>query len=218
MSEVKNPKFVPETIWGQPNLLNLTQGEYDRCRIEMATQFAVQRHNGEFRESGSGNLPYASHLFQGCRLLWRWGIDTPDNIVTFLCHDLLENTKTQWIELVLQIGYECTMRVDEMTFIPPPGLSNKEKADLKAQYMASFDTKSIHAVVLKIADRVVNTTDFVSFKPDYAGKYFAKADPLFAAFYRRQNKVVETFGAEAFERIVQSIEKVRDKISKLEAK
>ena len=67
--------------------------------------------------------------------------------------------------------------------------------------MKSFGSKSVHALVVKVADRMCNTADFMSTNPSYAPKYWRKADDLFGAMMDRGEEIMKAFGRSSFPRM-----------------
>lgn len=99
-----------------------------------------------------------------------------------MCHDTKEDTEITWKELREVIGDEATNIVAELTY---EGNTPEEKAE----YIKSFREKSIEALVIKIADRLNNVKDFILTKPEYANKYFNKAESLFEALVDRKEEL-----------------------------
>jgi hypothetical protein len=89
--------------------------------------------------------------------------------------------------------------VEELSFFPDPR-SNVSVPDQKAAYMKTFMTKSLRALIVKCADRICNTIDFMTGAPDYAGKYWRKAEPLFEAMMSRGEQILE-FGPDVLPRM-----------------
>lgn len=67
--------------------------------------------------------------------------------------------------------------------------------------MASFATKSIDAVIIKIADRLCNVMDFQLTNPDYALKYMNKAKVLFETFEDRRVEIEKKYSRGTYLRI-----------------
>jgi hypothetical protein len=124
----------------------------------------------------------------------------------FLTHDVLENRPDiSFDRLASVIGMPAAQIVQELTFIPDP-LSDIPAHIQKQEYIRSFAKKSVGALVCKVADRVCNTADWLSTKPDYAPKYWKKATPLFEALMTRHLEVIDTFGDHVFPRMRYTID------------
>lgn len=147
-------------------------------------QFVVEAHKGQYRKSSG--LPYAVHVVDVVNMLSRWGLN-PENeselIKAAFCHDILEDCPVTRHELEHVIGPVATAIVVELTC-----------TGNKAEYMASFHTKSLEAMVIKFADRCCNTLDYLAYQPDYAKKYWEKAKSFFECFRNRQHNIAHRFG------------------------
>jgi len=135
-------------------------------------------------------VPYIIHPLQVLQRIQRWGIDTPtpencDFWKGILYHDAIEDTTATYDYLIGLIGKCSADIVMELT-----NTMDEDGGD----YMASFVTKSIEAVVGKVADRLSNVDDFYLDSPDYALKYLHKADPVFDVYRDRKDEVIARFG------------------------
>ena len=171
---------------------------FDDILIDLVTT-AVQLHgdpsNGDKRfrkgEDKEGlKLPYIIHPLQVLYRIQRWGITerTNENFdfwKAVLFHDILEDTSLVAEDLMATLGERAVKIVLELT---------KDEATSKDEYMKGFATKSIEALVGKIADRLCNVEDFVWQNPKYAKKYMVKARPLFETMYLRQQEIRDRFG------------------------
>lgn len=160
--------------------------------MDTVVEFVVMAHKGQVRKHSG--LPYVVHPFQVLTCLSEWGVNCPICWKAALCHDVLEDCPQITFEMLSDvIGQEAANIVQELTFVGP-------KSE-KAAYMASFATKSVQALVIKIADRWCNTNDFELHQPDYALKYWDKAEKLFDEFVNRQQEIVDCFGMQFFEKV-----------------
>lgn len=169
-----------------------------------ALTFATTAHANQFRK-GSG-LPYICHPIDVLSKVHRWGIVDPVVWKACVCHDIEEDCPTVSKRMIVDfIGQESADIVSELTFIPDKSLAISV-ADQKLKYMESFMSKSIQAVVIKIADRICNTTDFVYSDLSYAQKYWYKASNLFNVATERIEEIDETFGDAVAAQILFSID------------
>lgn len=167
--------------------------------IQSVIEFAVKCHQGQIRK-GSG-LPYIVHPMAVLAKLADWEINCYKCWKAALCHDILEDCPdVTFDQLVEVIGVDAANIVQELTFKPDPHSDLSERVQ-KDQYMKSFQTKSIHAFVIKVADRICNTVDFISTTPDYAPKYWKKADDLFRTMMLRGDEMIAEFGGGSFPRM-----------------
>lgn len=112
------------------------------------------------------------------------------------CH---RRIKTESKEEVISI-------VRELTFDP-----SKQS---KPEYMASFDKKSVNALVIKLADRFLNILDFAFADIIYARKYMQKANALFVVFRSRMTEIENAFGKTTVDSILDTMEEVSQKVVK----
>ena len=156
--------------------------------IDLAHRF----HYGAFRKGliGGNQVPYIQHPFDVSRKLLDWGISDPIIQSASFLHDSIEEAKAKERssverQILAIAGVEVLNLIKELTHV-------KDKD--KVEYMKSFATKSIEALVIKIADRLCNVKDFNQFDRKYARKYYHKADVLFEAFRNREDEVIDKFG------------------------
>ena len=153
--------------------------------------FAYRAHRGQFRK-GSG-LPFIVHPLAVLSQISEWGIT---NLVIWkaaICHDVREDCpKVTFDHLCGVIGEEAARIVEELSFFPDRSLPIAIP-EQKAQYMNTFGDKSVPALVIKWADRICNTFDFLSVDPEYAKVYWRKASKLFEAVMEREQQINEYF-------------------------
>lgn len=160
-------------------------------RLCRTVRFATKKHDGQFRkESG---LPYIVHPMAVLSQIAEWEIPTFVTWLAALTHDTMEDCGVSQDELVNVIGKKGAAIVRELSFFPALN-SEVPKHIQKQKYMQSFMTSSVHALVVKYADRCCNTYDWVVSGNSYAKKYWKKADPLFSAFTTRRDEIIEFFG------------------------
>lgn len=166
------------------------------------THLAAGFHVQQTRKGSSTGLrvPYIIHPLQVLRRVQMWGIKYPsdENKVfwkALLFHDAIEDTSMTYEFLVGLIGKAAADIVFELSHVP---------GEDKNLFMRSFNTKSIEAVVGKIADRLCNVEDFLVDNAHYAKKYYHKADDVFAVFDDRYDEVISRFGNEAAKKILEN--------------
>ncbi len=176
--------------------------------IELATRFHAMQWRKEPIVNGGlpMTLPYITHPLEVAKLVWTWGAGNPVVQAAAVCHDLLEDTTCPAGEIKL-IHPQVLKIVEELTFIPPIGgplnyegrvvgrIAGEDPRRLKREYLESFATKSVEALVIKAADRICNVQDFLLTNKDYAGRYLAKAKPLSDALVNRIADIDGRFGA-----------------------
>ena len=166
--------------------------------LKDAIDLAVKWHRHENRkEKINGiSIPYIIHPFQVMRSVWSWGAGTDVTMSASMLHDVLENTKLKYWELDGIIGEEAAKVVQELTY--------EGDKDAKKEYMKTFRSSSIEALIIKVADRINNVQDFMMTKTDYAQKYFDKAKDLFDSLLIRKSEIEEKYGATTAQNIVDS--------------
>jgi len=187
--------------------------------IQDTMELIVFWHKGQYRKSsppGAIQLPYVFHPFDVARMVWNWGAGTRVMMKASMGHDLLEHAEEFGLPLKDEdvlgaVGEEAFSIIKELTFIP----QTDSPAQEKREYMKTFKDKSVHALVIKLADRLCNIDDFVlaaiheawakppNEKPNnpYASKYCHKAKDLFEAFANRPDEVVAEFGPNVHQHI-----------------
>ena len=171
----------------------------DKKVIQQAAEFMLKAHEGENRKGGA---PYFVHPCAVLAQVVDWGVLDTTIGAACLLHDVRENNLSISHEnLVDTFGDKIANLVDELTFMPTVHLDPQVKAKLKAEYMASFGSKSIESLLVKLADRCCNVCDFFATDPNYAPKYFSKASSLYEAMVQRQPEFLERFGEAVFPRL-----------------
>ena len=195
-----------------------------QAEIQGAVELAVRHHSGAVRTHRRDRpafLPFVFHTIGVTELVWRWGCGVPKLLRAMPCHDLLEDTYCTFDELASTIGEESATIVAELTFYQnerPPGSREPAKGHThlepnveitKAQWIEGFGKRSPEAIVGKIADRIHNSADFKFTQPDYALKYFNKANPLFHAFHSRRDELVSVFGEPSIKEVETALDDTR---------
>lgn len=181
--------------------------ETEKLEIQAAVDLATKAHAGQFRK-GNG-LPYISHPFSVLKIVADWGIDDVTIFKAAICHDVLEDchqiTRQQLLAVIGDTSFKV---VEELTFIPQKGATST--AQQKLEYMSTFYNKTSASLVIKLADRCDNTKDFLITSPDYAIKYWRKADELVNAFRSRAAEIRDSFGSEILRKIAETIGEIED--------
>lgn len=167
--------------------------------LQATIELAVAKHGKQTRKNGI--IPYISHPFDVLKKIHTWGIVDIDMLKAALTHDLLEDTDVTPDELKAVIGETAYGYVQELTFVLDID-SEYSKKEQKQAYLSCFDKKTIQALILKIADRIVNIYDFRNDNDAYAYIYTDQANCLFEAFSSKTKQIEEKFGP----RVVYSIE------------
>lgn len=162
--------------------------------IDKTIKWVFGKHLGQYRKHPEEMpLPYFVHPMGVLQLIAQWGIT---NVVTrkaSVGHDVREDCGVTYEQVAKALGQETADVIEELTFIPDPKLELPDHVQ-KQEYMRSFMGKSVHALVIKVADRCCNTLDWIDAGGDYAPKYWKKADDLFSAFVTRKDQIVTFYG------------------------
>ena len=174
--------------------------------FQSVIEFVEQAHAGQFREHSG--LPYICHPIGVVSQLSQWDIADPLTWKAGFCHDVLDCPVSRR-KLRRVIGEKATKVVEELTFVVDQ-LSLYTQEEQKAQYMDAFYTKSVHALVIKAADRILNAFDFLNEKPQYARKYWLAGQAVFKSIMQKEEQIKELFGASAFPRLMSTRSRLND--------
>lgn len=171
--------------------------------VDAAIVFAAQAHAGQCRKECY--VPYIVHPLDVLRQIEKWGIVDRHIFQAAICHDILEDCpKTPKDDLARVISPEAMDYVEELTRVVDPRLDVPSQ---KQNYLASWlHGKSVESLAIKLADRLCNTRDFAEQRPDYAKKYWNKADAVFLASQQRKGEIIERFGTHSTGRMFQTLQ------------
>lgn len=181
-------------------------------RINDAIAFATRKHRGQWRKHS--NAPYIVHPLKVIERLGSWGIDREEHWHVWTAaalHDVIEDCGVTPQVIKFGFGKQVRDLVQELTFRERrPGENHDEWREAKREYLESFAFKSTDALVIKIADRLSNTEDYILApgKFDYAKKYFEQAKPLFDEFYDRVDRIDERYGESVAVNIAKDIDDI----------
>ena len=177
-------------------------GAYDTDMTDITNAFEIASaaHAGQTRKHSM--IPYIIHPLRVAD-----AIGTINSTLTAaaLLHDVLEDAPEDYepniklrVPLALPIVKELT-RTDD-----PTNTTDKEA------YLASFATKSIPALIVKLFDRYDNVADFARTSPSYAPKYAGKANTLYDIVGRSQSDLVSYAGSDFTNRMVAIANMLKD--------
>ncbi len=121
-----------------------------------ALTFVFSRHDDQKRKSV--NIPYVIHPIRVALILRSVGFSEFEHenlMIAAIFHDLIEDTDTTFEEISEQFGKQVALIVDE--------LSRPDNTD-KDEWINTFETKSMEAKIIKMADRIDNLKDMPSSK------------------------------------------------------
>ncbi|MBO7147816.1 MAG: ADP-ribosylglycohydrolase family protein, partial [Lentisphaeria bacterium] len=156
-------------------------------------KLAEKYHAGQFRK-GPGNIPYIVHPEAVVKTLLRWGTDTHRTFAIAWGHDLLEDT-TVSDEEIIEAADEYVLKAIRILTCPE-GMP-------KSAYLEKIVKHGNSQVLLvKIADRICNTKDFIKLKGKlYAFQYLHQVDPLIAALKTKKESFTTANALKAFEEL-----------------
>lgn len=125
--------------------------------LQAAADFAQLKHKGQKDDSGKDY--FEAHIMQVWRIIFQATDDFELQAAAFL-HDTLEDTNTNYAELVENFGQRVARIVFEVTKTGPDTWSNLQSKD---------------AIMLKFADRLSNLSRMHVWPQDRQDKYLAKS-------------------------------------------
>lgn len=153
--------------------------------VDKMARLAMVAHNGVNRD-GQGNVPYIVHPHAVVAMLKGWGYNEQDDAVTLAIawgHDVLEDTDTPESAILAVddvLGERILAGIKTLTFVPGVPSGHPAYGRLKADYIARVAHYAPpEVVVVKIADRLCNTLDFIDDgKAERAREYLGYGEPL----------------------------------------
>lgn len=128
----------------------------DEDMVQRAYYFAKEAHKEQKRESGE---PYIIHPIAVAENLAELGMDT-DTIVAGLLHDVIEDTKYTYDDVVHEFNAEIANLIDGVTKLTKLGeMEYKSKEEQQAdnvRKMLLAMAKDIRVIIIKLADRLHN--------------------------------------------------------------
>ncbi len=141
---------------GIDNILSKVS-EYDPdanfASITKAYEYAEAAHSGQKRISGE---PYITHPHEVALILADIEMDSA-TICAALLHDVIEDTRVSYLDLLREFGEEITLLVDGVTKLSRIDFKSREDAqaeNLRKMFIAM--AKDIRVIIIKLADRLHN--------------------------------------------------------------
>ena len=142
-------------------IIDESEKEYDREKIQAAYELAAQKHQGQKRSSGE---PYIIHPLSVAAILVVLGMDS-ESVMAGLLHDVVEDTDCTVEEITRQFGKEVALLIDgvtKLTKIPYSSREEQQAENLRKMLMAMAE--DIRVIIIKFADRMHNlsTLEYMS--------------------------------------------------------
>ena len=160
-----------------------------------ALEFAIEKH-GPQKRKGAAEEPYVKHLAAVAHAVAKATNGEDVNlVVAALLHDTIEDTKTEYEELVERFGRDVADLVREVT-----DDTSLEKVERKRLQVETAPAKSKRAQMIKLADKTANLRDIVDSPPDWPlerkREYFAWAARVVAGCRGASAKLEAEFDAQ----------------------
>ena len=162
--------------------------------VQKMEALADEWHCGVERK-GKGHVPYIAHPRAVVDQLKAWGMTEEANPVPLAVawgHDLVEDTRVPAISILNAAGEHGTKVFEGilyLTFSRPEYQSAQDHDDADRLYMERLAREAPpEMLMVKLADRVCNTRDFMKDppkdEPTKPARYLHEADPILAAVSR----------------------------------
>lgn len=154
-------------------------------KILKAIDLAKNAHAGQVRKFSG--LPYASHIARVAGRVSMYNSSTEDMIAAAYCHDVLEDTRITYSEMLFSIGKEASDMVLELT--NPSKFSSLSRADRKKMDRDHISDISRSSKIIKFFDRIDNVSELIrdfhilsKSEKEFAEKYAFESRLLLDAF------------------------------------
>jgi guanosine-3',5'-bis(diphosphate) 3'-pyrophosphohydrolase len=140
-----------------------------------AVAFAARAHHGQMRKDKA--TPYVSHVFRVCLVVRDlFGFDDPRMLITALLHDTIEDTTTDYDDIMEHFGAEIAKWVAYLTKDKRLQDAERERAYIEGLLRAPWQVQ-----VCKLADMYDNLSDLLNLPPERRARSVQRAEQYFAA-------------------------------------
>jgi guanosine-3',5'-bis(diphosphate) 3'-pyrophosphohydrolase len=121
-----------------------------------AVSFASRAHDGQLRKDNC--TPYAAHVFRVCLIVRHvFGLDDPRALMAALLHDTIEDTRTDYDDLLKLLGGGGHPVADWVATLSKD--KRREEPEREAAYLAALAAAPWQVKVCKLADVFDNLLD-----------------------------------------------------------
>lgn len=137
--------------------------EKDLNMIRKAYEFALSKHDGQFRKSGE---PYIIHPIAVTTILASLNVG-PNTLVAGLLHDVVEDTETSLDDITNMFNADVSSMVDGVTKITKLKFTSLEAQQVtNHQKMLLAMARDIRVIIIKLSDRLHNMRTLDSMRED----------------------------------------------------
>lgn len=141
---------------------------FQHPRVIHALDFAIRAHDGQTRKDGK--TLYITHPIGVAALVDQYG-GTPDQVITALLHDVVEDCDVTLDQIYLEFGAEICRMVGDLTNTSKqerPELNRAARKALDAERLASVEMDS---QFVKLCDIYYNISDLNGLEPGFRIKF-----------------------------------------------
>ena len=131
-------------------------------RLIKASVYAAEKHKYQ-RRKGFNQVPYINHPLKVAKMLSECGENDENLLVAAILHDVIEDTDANSQEVTEQFGKEVSDLVLEVTDDKDLPYAIRKELQVKGA-----PTLSENAKRLKIADKICNVKDILSYPLDWS--------------------------------------------------
>ena len=146
-----------------------------------AYEFASGKHKGQVRKY-TGE-PYIVHPVCVAEICRQYTNDE-DTIIGAILHDTVEDTDTQYSDIIELFGEEVAHIVRYCSEVSVKGEGNREyRKELDCQHYANGNVKS---KMIKVADAIHNSISISESRKDFANQYFKEKEAMVNAMLENE--------------------------------